>query len=406
MSANLERWVAQLDRIAASAPGQGKDGDGGGDYARVNIMPWCTFLAFDIIGDLAFGAPFGMVSRGRDECESSLPGGPVTYVSGAESLNRRGEVSSTLGLLPELRPWARLLPDPFIYKGLRSIEDLHGIAHIAVMKRLCSRKDGRGDQHQSYPHQQEQKQPEKQQQHHPHHSRHDILEMLCRGKDATGQPMPPIELVSEALTQLIAGSDTVSNTACAVIYYILDGERRSPGTITPRLQAELDNASTSNPTRPIASHAEVRALPFLRLCIDEAMRLHSTSATGLPRLTTGTAGVRCAGEYFPTGTVLSVPSYTLHHDAEIWGPDVESFRPERWLGATARQRASFNPFSYGPRACVGQNVAYMELALIVGTAFRRYEFELYQSSLESHEGFTKKPVECWVGIRRRKGTLT
>ncbi|KAI0903796.1 cytochrome p450 benzoate 4-monooxygenase [Ustulina deusta] len=373
MSANLQRWVAQLDHIAGTP---GKDG-----YARTNIMPWCTFLAFDIIGDLAFGAPFGMVQRGRDECESTRPGEPVTYVPGAETLNRRGELSSTLGLLPALRPWARYLPDPFFSKGLRSVKDLHGIAVAAVTKRLGATEGA---------------QPGMQQ-------RSDILEMLCRSKDAYGNPMHRDELVSETLTQLIAGSDTVSNTACAVIYWILDGERRNPGAIVPRLQAELDEAIHAS--QPIAAHGEVKNLQFLRLCIDEAMRLHSTSAIGLPRIVTAKGGVSCENEHFPEGTVLSVPSYTLHHTADIWGPDVEEFKPERWLNATPEQRMSFNPFSFGPRACVGQNVAHMELALIIGTAFHRYEFTLYQQKLESHEGFSKKPVECWVGIKQRNAKV-
>ncbi|KAI0879065.1 cytochrome p450 benzoate 4-monooxygenase [Hypoxylon argillaceum] len=367
MSANLKRWVAQLDRATVNP---GADG-----YARVNIMPWCTFLAFDIIGDLAFGAPFGMVQRARDECESTRPGEPATYVPGAETLNRRGEVSSTLGLLPALRPWARYLPHPFFYRGLQSVKNLHGIAYAAVTKRLASMEDNK---------------PGK---------RHDILEMLCRSKDAEGNPMPKDELVSEALTELIAGSDTVSNTSCAVIYWILEGERRNPGTIIPRLQAELDEAIHASPL--IAAHKEVKNLQFLRLCIDEGMRLHSTSALGLPRLVIGKGGVFCENEHFPEGTVLSTPSYTLHHTAGIWGPDVEEFRPERWLNATPEQKMSFNPFSYGPRACVGQNVAHMELALIIGTAFHRYDFTLYQQKLESHEGFSKKPVECWVGMKLR-----
>ncbi|KAI2630059.1 cytochrome p450 benzoate 4-monooxygenase [Xylaria nigripes] len=366
MAANLERWVTQLDRIAETP---GKDG-----YARFNIMPWCTFLAFDIIGDLAFGAPFGMVQRGRDECESSRPGQPTTYVSGAETLNRRGEVSSTLGLLPALRPWARYLPDPFFTKGLKSVKDLHGIAEAAVAKRLDAAAGAT-------------------------QKRRDILEMLCNSKDAQGELMPRKELVSETLTQLIAGSDTVSNTTCAIIYWILEGERRRPGTIVSRLQAELDEAVTTSST--IAMHSEVKNLRFLRLCIDEAMRLHSTSALGLPRIVTEPSGIVCEDLFFPEGTVLSTPSYTLHHTADIWGADVETFNPERWTNASALQKTAFNPFSFGPRACVGQNVAHMELALIIGTAFRRYDFRLYQQTLESHEGFSKKPVECWVGIKRR-----
>jgi benzoate 4-monooxygenase len=87
--------------------------------------------------------------------------------------------------------------------------------------------------------------------------------------------------------------------------------------------------------------------------------------------------------------------------AEIWGPDVEEFRPDRWETLSERPKMAFNPFSYGLRACVGQNVAVMELQIIIGTLFRWFEFELYQEVLESHEGFSKKPVECFAGIRRR-----
>jgi benzoate 4-monooxygenase len=52
---------------------------------------------------------------------------------------------------------------------------------------------------------------------------------------------------------------------------------------------------------------------------------------------------------------------------------------------------------------VGRNVAEMELALIIGTTFRRYEFQLYQDRLETREGFLRKPLECLVGIKKRSG---
>ena len=43
----------------------------------------------------------------------------------------------------------------------------------------------------------------------------------------------------------------------------------------------------------------------------------------------------------------------------------------------------------------------MELALMVGTVFHNFEFELYQDTLETREGFLRKPLECWVGMKRR-----
>lgn len=370
MTSNVGRWVDRLDRISSSTPPI--------SYTKMNAMPWFSYLAFDIIGDLAFGAPFGMVDKGKDETEVQLiPGGPVSYAPAVEVLNRRGEVSSTLGLLPALRPWAKYLADPFFRLGVSAVQNLNGIAVAAVAARLDAAEKGTSGQEE----------------------RNDILTRLIQGKDANGQKMGRKEVTAEALTQLIAGSDTISNTACAVFYWILHGERAAPGTINPRLRGELDDAIPDGVE--VASYANVKHLPFLKRCIDDGMRLHSTSALGLHRIVTSPAGISFDEAHFPYGTVLSVPSYTIHHMADIWGPDVEEFKPDRWLNPSKMQKAAFNPFSYGPRACVGQNVAVMELQIIIGTVFRRYEFELYQEMLESHEGFSKKPKECWVGIRRR-----
>jgi benzoate 4-monooxygenase len=370
MTSNLVRWVNELDRISSQPTRNG--------FAEFNAMLGFSYLAFDIIGDLAFGASFGMVVKGRDETVVQLsPGAPISYAPAVEVLNRRGEVSSTLGLLPALRPYASYLPDPFFTKGISAVKNLNGIAVAAVRSRIDAAEKGiEGND-----------------------DRNDILARLLQSKDANGDKMGRQEVTAEALTQLIAGSDTVSNTSCAVFYWILHGERAAPGTIIPRLQAELDAAIPSGTEVP--SYAMVKHLPYLKRCIDEGMRMHSTSAIGLPRIVANGPGVDFDDVHFPPGTVLSVPSYTIHHLEEIWGPDVEEFRPDRWLELNSRQKVAFNPFSFGPRACVGQNVAIMELQLIIGTVFRRYEFELYQQKLESHEGFSKKPKECFAGIRRR-----
>lgn len=68
------------------------------------------------------------------------------------------------------------------------------------------------------------------------------------------------------------------------------------------------------------------------------------------------------------------------------------------------QKGAFIPFSYGPRSCVGRNVAEMELALIVATVMRRFAFELKEAGeLETREGFLRKPLRCLVGMRKRRG---
>ncbi|KAK8197312.1 cytochrome P450 3A3 [Phyllosticta capitalensis] len=358
MHNNIEDLIAQWDRMSKSA---------GGDYAHMDALHWFNYLAFDIIGDLAFGAPFGMLKEGRDYAEvRESPDAPPKVAPAIQVLNRRGEVSAALGCIPWLKKYAKHFPDPFFSQGMEAIENLAGIAIARVKQRLDNADKI---------------------------DRVDLLARLMEGKDETGQKMGRAELTAEAQTQLIAGSDTTSNTSCALLYHCL----RHPEVIK-KLQSELDKAIPDIETLP--QFSMVKDLPYLDAVIKETMRIHSTSSLGLPRIVAA-PGLTFGGKYFPPGTVVSVPSYTIHHSTKVWGPDADEFRPERWETVTEDQKAAFIPFSYGPRACVGRNVAEMELALIVSTVFRRYEFELRQGEMETREGFLRKPLGLEVGMRKR-----
>lgn len=227
--------------------------------------------------------------------------------------------------------------------------------------------------------------------------RTDLLARLMQGKDDTGAPLGRDELTAEALTQLIAGSDTTSNTSCALLYWLL----RTPHVL-PKLRAELDAAIPAGTRVP--AHDDVQACVYLGHVINETLRIHSTSSMGLPREVPPGPGVVLHGHHFPPGTVLSVPAYTIHHSRAIWGDDAAAFRPERWEALTPRQRDAFIPFSTGPRACVGRNVAEMELRLIVATMVRNFDVRLEQEEeMATREGFLRKPVGLRVGTRQRQG---
>ncbi|KAF1996720.1 cytochrome P450 [Amniculicola lignicola CBS 123094] len=361
MHQNLAEFRKQWDQRAASAKG---------DYFNLDALNWFNYLAFDVIGDLAFGQPFGMLKEGRDFAEvRKTPDAEPTFAPAIEVLNRRGEVSGTIGCLPQLKPYAKYIPDPFFSNGMKAVENLAGIAISRVSQRL-----------------------EK-----PNPERQDLLARLMEGRDESGNPLGREELTAEALTQLIAGSDTTSNTSCAILYHCL----KNP-VVVKKLQKELDTALPDVDAQP--NFSQVRDLPYLDATIKETMRIHSTSSLGLPRVVPPGPGITISGFHFPQSTVLSVPAYTMHHSTAIWGPDADSFRPERFLAEnlTEAQKAAFIPFSYGPRACVGRNVAEMELALIVSTVFRRYEFEIRQGDMQTREGFLRKPLGLEVGMRRRK----
>lgn len=375
---NLELFVRQWDDLIAkgmpssrSSSSTSSNNDKSEKVAHIDCLKWFNYLAFDVIGDLAFGAPFGMLRSGADIAEvRSSPDAEPMYAPAIEILNRRGEVSATLGCLPQLKPYARWLPDPFFSRGLNAVQNLAGIAIARVKGRLDNP---------------------------PPVARKDLLARLMEGRDEKGEPLGREELTAEALTQLIAGSDTTSNSSCALLYHVA----RTPGCLA-KLQQELDAAIPAD-VADVPTYEMVRDLPYLQDVVNETLRFHSTSGIGLPRQIPfeNSQGVHLLGHYFPPGTVLSVPSYTIHHSKAIWGPDADEFRPERWETVTPRQKNAFIPFSYGPRACVGRNVAEMEMKLIVATWARRYNVFLRQDYMETSEGFLRKPLGLEIGIARR-----
>ncbi|KAJ4470810.1 cytochrome P450 monooxygenase pc-bph [Lentinula aciculospora] len=390
-----EQWSRLYELAVKGGRGDEGQGQGGGWYGRdgrlwMDVLPWCNYLAFDIIGDLAFGAPFGMIRACKDTAQipASGPSADLTdsksevqikEIPAVKILNGRGEYSMSMGVLPPMyRPFAKKLP--WFAAGAADVKALAGIAIMAVRKRLAAQEAGTLSVRKA-----------------------DLLEKLQRGKDEEGKFMGKEELTAEALTLLIAGSDTTSNSTCAILYYLA----RTPSA-QAKLHAELDKA-VPDVEELTMTVEDVKAdrLPYLDACINEGLRIHSTSALGLPRLVPKD-GMTVEGVTFLEGTVLSVPSYTIHRDTEVWGDDIEDFHPERWLNLVGDKKElvnkTFNPFSVGPRACVGRNLAFLELQVIVGSLVRRWDFVLedgLEQELLTSEGFLRKPLGCRVGIQRR-----
>jgi len=167
---------------------------------------------------------------------------------------------------------------------------------------------------------------------------------------------------------VIASSDVMRSSSCAITYYLAanpDAQRK--------LQKELDEALQNEDDDSATSFEVVKNLPYLNAVINEALRLHSTSGIGLPRIVPE-GGVTIQGHFFKEGTVLSVPSYTIHRDREVWGDDVAIYRPERWFERDndAIQR-TFNPFSYGPRYVIPEVVAPLLALMTPWQGLRRSE---------------------------------
>jgi cytochrome P450 len=99
-------------------------------------------------------------------------------------------------------------------------------------------------------------------------------------------------------------------------------------------------------------------------------------------------GNTIAGRYVPPNTLIGVTHWACYHSTLNF-TDPEIFAPERWLGdakyANDRKDA-FKPFSNGPRSCIGTNLAYAEMRLILTRLVWNFDFELEKESEHWVEG--------------------
>ena len=107
----------------------------------------------------------------------------------------------------------------------------------------------------------------------------------------------------------------------------------------------------------------------------------------LPRIVLS-GGLQVLGHDIPAGTTVGCPIYALHHH-EAFVPDPFRYNPSRWIagesGVTSTTlealHSVFNPFSIGPRGCIGKPMAYMELMLTLARLLWSYDMRLAPGEL-------------------------
>ncbi|KAK4050013.1 hypothetical protein OIO90_005203 [Microbotryomycetes sp. JL221] len=180
------------------------------------------------------------------------------------------------------------------------------------------------------------------------------------------------DVVAESINLLVAGIDTTSTTITYAIWRTLTTEH-----VRQSVFKELESVFPSIDSPPTLT--ELEKLPVLTSIIQETLRLHSAAPATLPRVCKD--GMVINGEddayvFIPPGTTVGAQAYTVHRDVNLWGPDADEWKPQRWQNVTDDQEQSMRPFSTGPTDCLGQNMAWTEMYMALAFTLRFFKGRL------------------------------
>lgn len=172
----------------------------------------------------------------------------------------------------------------------------------------------------------------------------ELLDTLIQVRDAdTGESMPENQIIHEVLTLFIAGQETTTNALTFALYLL-------------------------------AKHPETRARlgepEYRKAIVQEVLRLYPP-AWAVSREAIGDTSVM--GFQIPAKTTVFLSIYGMHRHPEYWeNPD--EFQPERWQGEVNRQ--AYLPFGFGPRICIGNHFAMMEMEAVLAAFAEALEWEI------------------------------
>ncbi|QDS71494.1 hypothetical protein FKW77_004574 [Venturia effusa] len=287
-----------------------------------DIDNWVQYFAFDVVGEFTLSSRIGFLEHGHD-------------VDGMlHDLNKEFAYRGWAQNMPILD---QLLKKNPIYVYLKSPTNKFILkARSLITQRLAQEKKT---------------------------GRPDFMDRFLEAQKQHPEVVTNEVLGGYVATTFFAGSDTTAICARAILYYTL----RTPGVLA-KIRRELDESGTTYPVPfKIAQN-----LPYLDATIREAMRMHFIGSILLERVVPASGYTLPNGTKLSPGTVIGMTPWTLNFDEQIWGPDPDSFVPERWLQGDEEGKEAFEKrlavmkhndfsFSYGPRVCLGRHIAALEI---------------------------------------------
>jgi cytochrome P450 len=216
--------------------------------------------------------------------------------------------------------------------------------------------------------------------------RADLLSMFLKAQTERPDFMTDQRVLTMAVSMSFAGSETTGISLAAVFYYLLKNPR-CHHTLMQELDEAIKSGKIQDRTSRLVSWSESQTLPYLDACIKESFRMHPAAGLPLERVTPP-QGAEICGRRVAGGTIVGCSAWVIHRRPEIYGDDVDYYRPERWLeacgGKLKEMNASMFHFGAGSRTCIGKNISLLEIYKLVPSFLRRFEVRLLKALVRSN----------------------
>ncbi|MQM15851.1 hypothetical protein Taro_048798 [Colocasia esculenta] len=197
-----------------------------------------------------------------------------------------------------------------------------------------------------------------------------MLSSFC-GVDLAGLD-PDTAMKATVLAVVVGGMDTSGITMTWALALLLN---HRPVLDKVRHEIDLHVGNTRN-----AEEKDIPNLVYLQAVLKETMRLYPVAPLSAPH--EATADCRVGGYHVPSGTRLLTNMWKLHRDPQVWGPDLEEFRPERFLAGGEAAGMDFRgkqfgylPFGSGRRMCPGIHLALQMMQLMLTRLVHEFELD-------------------------------
>ncbi|KAF7195683.1 Cytochrome P450 monooxygenase [Pseudocercospora fuligena] len=296
----------------------------------VDIVKWLSLATFDIMSDLAFGKPEGCLDNADQ---------PWLSVMGARAKTIRWHQLTIYYGLDGLA--TRFAPKSFT----KSRQDHMRLTAAKVQQRIKLNVE-----------------------------RKDFMSYILQN---TAEPLSNAELTIMASAFIVAGSGTSARALSATVYFLC-----ANSDVLFKVTSQIRSAFDDQKAITIRSTAR---LPYLQACIDEAMRLHPPNPSTIPRWVPD-HGEEIDGKWVPGGIAVGCHQLASGH-AEWNFERPKEYIPERWLDNNLKtefagdDKSSVQPFSFGPRSCIGRSLAYAEMRLILAKLLFVFDLQMDEPEL-------------------------